>query len=71
MTVNQLSPGTGGYWLSFRLERADIHRYAELTRKLQNLPSPRDELAVIANGVVLLHPEIAATSSSRGSPWPC
>jgi hypothetical protein len=60
VTINQLSPGTSGYWLSFRLERADIRPYADLTRKLQNLPSPRDQLAVIADGVVLLHPEIRA-----------
>lgn len=63
VTITQLSPGTGGYWLSFRLERADIHRYADLTRELQNLPSPRDQLAIIANGVVLLHPEISAELS--------
>lgn len=41
VTITQLSPRTSGYWLSFRLERADIHRYADLTYKLQNLPSPR------------------------------
>jgi hypothetical protein len=60
VTITQPSPAASGYWLSFRLERADIHRYADLTQKLQNLPSPRDQLAVIANGVVLLHPEIVA-----------
>jgi hypothetical protein len=63
VTVIRPSPGTDGYWLSFRLERADIHRYADLTQKLQNLPSPRDQLAIIANGVVLLHPEIRAELS--------
>jgi hypothetical protein len=60
VTITQPSPGTSGYWLSFRLERADTRRYADLTQKLQNLPSPRDQLAIIANGVVLLHPEIVA-----------
>jgi hypothetical protein len=60
VTITQPSPGTSGYWLSFRLERADTRRYADLTQKLQNLPSPRDQLAIIANGVVLFHPEIVA-----------
>jgi hypothetical protein len=60
VTITQPSPGTSGYWLSFRLERADIRRYGDLTQQLQNLPSPRDQLAIIANGVVLLHPEIVA-----------
>jgi hypothetical protein len=63
VTITQPSPGTSGYWLSFRLERADIHRYADLTHELQNLASPRDQLAIIANGVVLLHPEIRAELS--------
>lgn len=60
VTITQLSPGTSAYWLSFRLERSDIRRYANLTLKLQDLPTPRDELAIVANGVVLLHPEIRA-----------
>jgi len=60
VTITQPSPGTSGYWLSFRLEPADTHRYGDLTQKLQNLPSPRDQLAIIANGVVLLHPQIVA-----------
>jgi hypothetical protein len=60
VTITQLSPGTSGYWLSFRLERADVNRYANLTQKLQNLSSPRDQLAIIANRVVLLHPQIRA-----------
>jgi hypothetical protein len=63
VTITQPSPGTSGYWLSFRLERADIHRYADLTHELQNLASPRDQLAIIADGVVLLHPEIRAELS--------
>jgi hypothetical protein len=60
VTITQPSPGTSGYWLSFRLEQADIHRYADLTHKLQNLPTPRDQLAIISDGVVLLHPQIVA-----------
>jgi hypothetical protein len=60
VTITRPSPGTSGYWLSFRLQRADIRRYADLTQKLASQSSPRDELAVIANGVVLLHPRIVA-----------
>jgi hypothetical protein len=50
------SPGT--IVLSFRLQRADIHPYAGLTQKLVNQRSPRDQLAIIANGVVIFHPFI-------------
>jgi len=60
VTIVQPSPGTSGYWLSFRLQPADVNRYANLTQKLQNLPSPHDQLAIIANRVVLLHPQIVA-----------
>ena len=50
--------GTDEYWLSFRLQRADIHRFADLTRKLVNLPSPRNQMAFIVDGAVLLHPSV-------------
>jgi hypothetical protein len=52
--------GTSEYWLSFRLQRADIRRFADLTQKLMNLPSPRNQMAFIAHGVVLLHPVVGA-----------
>jgi hypothetical protein len=60
VTITRPSPGTSGYWLSFRLQHADVRRYADLTQQLANLPAPRDQLAIIANGVVLLHPTIVA-----------
>jgi len=51
-------PAQPDYLLSFRLQRADIYSYADLTQKLVNQPSPRDQLAIIANGVVISHPDI-------------
>jgi len=63
VTITQPSPGISDYWLSFRLQRADIRRYADLTQKLANLPAPRDQLAIIANGVVLFHPSVVAPLS--------
>lgn len=49
-------PGT--IVLSFRLQRADIRPFADLTRKLARQVSPRDQLAIVAGGVVLFHPRI-------------
>lgn len=60
VTITQLPPGTGDYWLSFRLQRADVRRYGDLTQQLENVPAPRDQLAIIADGIVLLHPKIVA-----------
>ena len=56
--------GPGTIVLSFRLQRADIHPYAGLTQELVNQPSPRDQLAIIANGVVIFHPHIVNNVSS-------
>jgi hypothetical protein len=61
ITITKLSPGDSGYWLSFRLQRADIRRFADLTQKLENLPNPRNQMAFITNGEVLLHPIVVAT----------
>jgi len=52
--------GTSEYWLSFRLQRADIRRFGDLTQKLMNMPSPRNQMAIIAHGVVLFHPFVGA-----------
>ena len=52
------------YILSFRLQRPDIRPYADLTRKLTGLPSPRDQLAIIAHGVVVVHPSVLAPLDS-------
>jgi hypothetical protein len=60
VTITDPPPGTSGYWLSFRLQRADIRRFADLTQKLENLPSPRNQMAFITNGEVLLHPIVVA-----------
>ena len=53
-------PGARDYWLNFRLPKDDIRRYFDLTQKLANAPGPRNQLAVIVNGVVLLHPYLPA-----------
>ena len=50
--------GPGTIVLSFRLQRAGIHPYAGLTEKLVHQPSPRNQLAIISNGVVIFHPHI-------------
>jgi hypothetical protein len=55
--------GPGTIVLSFRLQRADIHPYAGLTQKLVKRPSPRNQLAIIANGVVIFHPPIVTEVS--------
>jgi hypothetical protein len=52
--------GTSEYWLSFRFQRADIRRFFDLTQKMMNFPSPRNQMAFIAHGVVLLHPVVGA-----------
>jgi hypothetical protein len=52
------------YMLGFRLQRPDIRPFANLTSKLAGLPSPRDQLAIIAHGVVVLHPSVVATLNS-------
>jgi hypothetical protein len=52
--------GTNEYWLSFRFQRADIRRFFDLTKKMMNFPSPRNQMAFIAHGVVLLHPFVGA-----------
>jgi hypothetical protein len=61
-TITIIAPqyGARGYSLSFRLQRADIRPFADLTRKLVNSPSPRNQMAFVVNGVVLAHPFVAA-----------
>jgi hypothetical protein len=50
--------GPGTIVLGFHLQRADVHAYADLTRKLVHQPGPRNQLAIIANGKVMFHPRI-------------
>jgi len=50
----------GGYQLDLRLTRADAQRFAALTRQLAGLHSPRNRLAVVANGYVLATPTVLA-----------
>jgi hypothetical protein len=50
--------GTNEYWLSFRLQRADIRRFADLTQKMESAPSPRNQMAFVVDRVVLLHPTV-------------
>jgi hypothetical protein len=61
--------GPGTIELSFRLQPADIHPYAGLTQKLANQPSPRNQLAIIANGVVMFHPRIVSDVSYANPPY--
>lgn len=58
--------GPGTILLSFRLERGDIRPYANLTRNLVTQPSPRNRLAIIANGVVMFDPHIVNEVSFSG-----
>ena len=60
ITIINPPPGASDYWLNFRLQKDDVRRFVDLTQKLANAPAPRDEMAVIANGVVLLHPYLPA-----------
>jgi hypothetical protein len=60
--------GPGTIVFSFRLQRADIHPYANLTQKLVNQPSPRNQLAIVANGVVIFHPQTVNDVSSLPAP---
>lgn len=61
--------GPGTIVLGLHLQRADIRPYAGLTQKLANQPSPRNQLAIIANGVVMFHPrivnDVSASSTSH------
>jgi hypothetical protein len=61
VTIINPQPGAAKvYWLNFRLQRADIGRFTHLTRKLANSPGPRNQMAFIVNGVVLLDPTVPA-----------
>jgi hypothetical protein len=60
VTIINPPPGARDYWLNFRLQKEDIHRFTDLTQKLANAPGPRNQMAVIVNGVVLLHPFLPA-----------
>jgi hypothetical protein len=60
ITIIDPQSGTRGYSLGFRLRRADIRPFADLTQKLVNSPSPRNQMAFVVNGVVLAHPFVAA-----------
>jgi hypothetical protein len=64
ITIASPPPGTSTYELNFRLQRADIHPFGNLTRKLANSPSPRDQLAIIANREVLSHPTVVTALDS-------
>jgi len=63
VTILNPQSGTKAYWVNFRFERADIDRFTDLTRKLANSPTPRNQMALIINGVVLMHPYIPASIS--------
>ena len=63
VTIINPPPGARDYWLNFRLPKDDIRRFIELTHKLANAPQPRDQIAVVVNGVVLLHPHLPAPIS--------
>lgn len=60
VTIINPPPGASDYWLNFRLQKDDVHRFTDLTEKLANAPGPRNQMAVIVNGVVLLHPYLPA-----------
>lgn len=61
--------GPGTIVLSFRLQRGDIDAYAGLTHQLVNQPRPLNQLAIIANGMVLFRPRIVTdvSGSNPGS----
>jgi hypothetical protein len=67
-----LSPleGPGTILLSFRLQPAGIYPYAVLTHKLVNQPSPGNQLAIIADGVVILHPRVVNDVSYSFTRYP-
>jgi hypothetical protein len=46
ITITNPPAGTSDYELSFRLQRADVRRFADLTQKLANSPSPHDQMGV-------------------------
>lgn len=50
--------GTGSYLLEMVLPPAEKGRFAALTRKVSGLPSPRDQIAIIIGGRVLVHPAV-------------
>jgi len=50
--------GTGQYVLYLTLTRAQTRRFAALTRRISGLETPRDQLAVIADGRLISHPAI-------------
>jgi hypothetical protein len=60
VTIINPPPGARDYGLNFRLPKEDIHRFTDFTQKLANAPGPRNQMAVIVNGVVLLHPYLPA-----------
>lgn len=68
-TLPPLPGGNGTIVLGFRLERADIHRYAHLTEKLVHQSSPRNQLAIIASGVVIFHPHVATEMNYSNPPY--
>jgi hypothetical protein len=68
-TSPPLPEGPGTIMLGFRLQRADIHRYAHLTEKFVHQPSPRNQLAIISNGVVIFHPHVATDMNYSNPPY--
>jgi hypothetical protein len=61
--------GPGTITLSFRLQRAGIGPYARLTHTLVGQPSPRNQVAIIANGVVIFHPRVVTKVSPSSPPY--
>jgi preprotein translocase subunit SecD len=50
--------GTGSYLLEMVLPPAEKGPFAALTRKVSGLPSPRDQVAIIIGGRVIVHPAV-------------
>jgi preprotein translocase subunit SecD len=51
-------PVAGKYSVAISLRPADTGQFTALTGKLASLPAPRDQIAIIVGGRVIIHPQV-------------
>lgn len=56
--MNQAGSMTGGFEVRLQFNSEGTAKFAETTTRLVNLESPRDQFAVVLDGVVITHPSV-------------
>jgi hypothetical protein len=67
--VAKVGSGPNGFEINASLMPASWPRFKELTAGLEHQPSPRDRMAIIAHGVVLLSPKIIGALDGSFQLW--